>query len=109
MRPHAVGVRHDRRESTRLAVVGLDAATPLAGVGQDALRRRVSVRNSTPSSSASFTSASGTARVPPRGYQMPSLRLHVGDAAQHRRRLLGARADVLREVVEHLGDARVAA
>jgi hypothetical protein len=31
------------------------------------------VRYSTPSSSPNFTSASGTARVPPRGYQTPSV------------------------------------
>ena len=33
--------------------------------------------------------------------------LHVGDAAQHGGRAVGRRADVLREVIHHLRDARV--
>ena len=72
MGAHAVGVGDDRRERHDLARVGLDAADTRPVRPSGSARRRVAVRNSTPSSSASFTSASGTARVPPRGYQMPS-------------------------------------
>ncbi len=68
-------------------------------------RRRSAARRR--ASSARPISASGTARVPPRGYQTPSPVCMCGDPAQHGRRSVGRRADVLREVVEHLGDARL--
>ena len=48
-----------------------------------------------------------TARVPPIGYQTPSVGLHVRDRAEHRRRAIGRGADILAEMVEHLRQAGV--
>ena len=56
----------------------------------------------TPSSVASLTMPSGTARVPPIGYQMPSSICMWPIEKQDGGRGIGRGADVLDEVVEHL-------
>ena len=65
------------------------------------------VRISTPRSPASRISDS--AHGPRAAPRIPDALagLHVGDAAEDGRREVGRRADVLREMIEHLGDAAV--
>ena len=65
------------------------------------------MRNSTPSSSRELGQrlrhgARAAHRIPD-----AFVGLHVRDAAEHGGRAVGRRADVLREVVDHLRDARI--
>ena len=58
-------------------------------------------------SPASLASASATARVPPSDTRSPSAACMCAIGAQHRRRAIGVGADILREMIEHLGEALV--
>ena len=101
VRAHAVGIADNGPCGDRLARVGFDAPDP-APFDDDSSDRRpgadfhAQINGQT--GQCPRHSAGAAAGIPD-----PLVRLHVGDATEHRRRGVGRTADILREMIEHLG------
>ena len=106
VRPHRIGIGDDRGQRHPLSVLGLDSGNPARLIEQDG-----SHGGARPEFDAELDGQAGKSlgNRPRAAHWIPQplARLHVGDAAEHGRRGLRRRADILGEVVEHLGHAPI--
>ncbi len=100
--PHGINVRDDRRQGDALAVLGLEARNSAGLIEQDGARGRPQAELDAELERQVEERFRNGPR-PSHGIPQSLALLHVGDAAEYGRRRLRRRADVLGEVIEHLG------
>ena len=106
MGPDGVGVGNQGVEPDRLSRLCLDspnaAVTSEQYAPQSACEPDLDTQLDRESGQRPRHGPGASARIPD-----PFARLHVGDAAKYGGRCVRSRADVLREMIEHLGEPRV--